>query len=91
MDQMGFLTKFFDLIEFLSRNTLTTTSKKLLIAYVNEATEGTMSGRARSAIQRYIQKEIPTLEEIREKSKTQELSREDHLILKMEHEAARLH
>ena len=87
---MSFLDSFFDLIELLSRNTLTTTSKKLLIAYINGATEGTMSERARSAIMRYMQKEVPTLEEIREKSRTAELSREDHLVLKMEHEAARL-
>jgi hypothetical protein len=90
VDQMPFLTTFFDLIEFLSRNTLTTTSKKLLIAYLNEATDATMAERARSAIVRYIQKEVPTLDEIREKAATQELSKMDHLILKMEHEASRL-
>jgi hypothetical protein len=87
---MSFLTTVFDLVEFLSRDLLTTTSKKLLINYLNEAREGEWAGRARATIQRYIQKELPTLEEIREKSRTTELSKMDHLVLKMEHEASRL-
>ncbi len=90
MSQMSFLTAVFDLVEFLSRDTLTATSKRLLIAYLNEAQEGEWSGRARATIKRYIQKEVPTLEEIQEKSRTTELSKVDHLVLKMEHEARRL-
>jgi uncharacterized membrane protein len=90
LSQMSFLTTVFDLVEFLSRNTLTTTSKKLLITYLNEAREGGWADRARSTIQRYIQKELPSLEEIQEKSRTMELSKMDHLVLKMEHEARRL-
>ncbi len=87
---MSFLTTVFDLVEFLSKDVLNTTSKKLLINYLNEAQEGGWAERARSTIQRYIQKELPSLEEIREKSRTTELSKMDHLVLKMEHEASRL-
>ncbi len=87
---MSFLTTVFELVEFLSKNTLTTTSKRLLISYLNEASEGAWAARVRSSINRYMQKELPTLQEIREKSRNTELSKMDHLVLKMEHEAARL-
>jgi hypothetical protein len=87
---MNFLETVFDLVEFLSRNTVATTSKKLLINYINEAADGKLVDRARSAILRYIQKELPSLEEIRKKSKTGELSKLDHLVLKMEFEATRV-
>lgn len=85
-----FLSTVFSLVEFLAKTTLTTTSKKLLMAYLEEASEGSPAGRVRSAIRRYMQTEVPSLDEIREKSKTQELSKLDHLVLKMEFEASRL-
>lgn len=87
---MRFLTTVFELVEFLSRDLLTNTSKRLLINYLNEAREDTWAQRARSVIRRYIQKELPTLDEVREKSRTSELSKMDHLILKMEYEAGRV-
>ncbi len=87
---MSFLTTVFDLIEFLSKTTLTTTSKKLLLSYLNEAPEEGWADRVRSSIQRYMQKSVPTLEEIRQKSGKTELSKMDHLVLKMEHEASKL-
>jgi hypothetical protein len=90
MNQMRFLTTVFELVEFLSRDLLTNTSKRLLINYLNEAREDTWAQRARSVIRRYIQKELPTLDEVREKSRTSELSKMDHLILKMEYEAGRV-
>ncbi len=87
---MSFLTTVFNLVEFLGKTTLTTTSKKLLISYLNEAPEEGWAERVRSSIQRYMQKDMPTLEEIRQKSGETELSKMDHLVLKMEYEASRL-
>ncbi len=85
-----FLSRFFELVEALTHTSLTTTSKKLLMAYIAEAEDTALADRARSAILRYIQKEIPTVEELRQKSQTSELSKLDHLILKMEYEAGRV-
>ena len=85
-----FFSTFFELVEALARTTLTTTSKRLLMAYVAEAEESTLGERARSAIVRYIQKEVPSVDEIRRKSQSEELSKLDHLVLKMEYEANRV-
>jgi hypothetical protein len=87
---MSFLNAVFALVEQLTANTVTVTSKRLLINYINEAPDGLLVQRARSAIRRYIQKELPSLEEIREKSKREELSKIDNLVLKMEYEATRV-
>lgn len=86
----SFYSSVFALVEFLAKTTLTNTSKRLLMAYVEEAAEGSAAGRVRSAIRRYMQVEVPSLDEIRQKSRTEELSKLDHLVLKMEFEASRL-
>jgi hypothetical protein len=91
MSETLFTNAIFDLVEFLTRDVITNTSKRLLMTYIKEAQEGSPAAQARSAIKRYIQKELPTLQEIREKSKTEELSKLDHLVLKMEYEATRIH
>ncbi len=88
VSEMRFLNSFFELIECLTANTITTTSKRLLINYINEAPEERLSERARSAIRRYMQKDIPSLDELRLLAKTRELSKMEHLVLKMEYEAA---
>ena len=90
MGEMSFLLALFALIEHLNDSELTTTSKKLLIAYLNEASEASYSEKARVAVRRYTQTVLPTLESIREKSRTVELDALDHLVLKLEYEAARL-
>jgi prophage DNA circulation protein len=90
VSEASFFTAVFALIEFLAKTTLTTTSKKLILNYIAEASDGHLVGRARSAIRRYMQTEVPSLDEIREKSKTEELSKIDHLVLKMEYEATRV-
>jgi hypothetical protein len=89
MSETVFYNTVFELVEFLTKDVLTNTSKRLLMTYVKEAGEDSPAAQGRSAIKRYIQKELPTLEEIREKSKTEELSKLDHLVLKMEYEATR--
>ena len=84
------LIAVFAVIEHLNKSELTTTSKKLLIAYVDEASELTAVEKARSAVRRYTQIALPTLDRIREKSRTGKLDALDHLVLKLEYEASRL-
>jgi RecB family exonuclease len=87
---MSFLLSLFAIIEHVNKSELTTTSKKLIIAYVNEASEKTATDKARAAVQRYTEIVLPTLDSIREKSRTQKLDALDHLVLKLEYEASRL-
>jgi len=90
MGEMSFLISLFAVIEHLNKSELTTTSKKLLIAYVNEASELTAVEKARAAVHRYTQTSLPTLDHIREKSRAGKLDALDHLVLKLEYEASRL-
>ncbi len=90
MSETAFYNAVFELVEFLAKDVMTNTSKRLLMNYIKEAQEDTPAGQARFAIKRYIQKELPSLDEIREKSRTEELSKLDHLILKMEYAASRM-
>ena len=90
MDEMSFLLALFAVIEHLNKSELTTTSKKLIIAYLNEASGISYSDKARIAVRRYSQILLPTLDSIREKSRTAELDALDHLVLKLEFEASRL-
>ncbi|MCX7040721.1 MAG: hypothetical protein NT005_16500 [Spirochaetes bacterium] len=90
MGEMSFLLSIFAVIERLNKSELTNTSKKLIINYVNEATGEGMAQKARTAIWKYTQTVLPSLESIRQKSTSQKLDRLDHLVLKMEYEASRL-
>jgi hypothetical protein len=87
---MSFLLAVFAVIEHVNRSELTATSKKLIIAYLNEASQETMVDKARAAALRYAQIVLPTLESIRLKSQTKKLDRLDHLVLKLEYEGSRL-
>ncbi|MGO9309237.1 MAG: hypothetical protein ACLQDL_09475 [Spirochaetia bacterium] len=87
---MSFLLAIFAVIEHLNKSELTTTSKKLIIAYVNEAKGLSFMEKARTAVRRYTQLVLPSLESIQQKSKTVELDSLDHLVLKLEYEASRL-
>jgi len=80
----------FAVIEHLNRSELTTTSKKLIIAYVNEATGEELVDKAREAVRRYTETVLPTLASIRAKARTVKLDKLDHLVLKLEYEGARL-
>jgi hypothetical protein len=90
MSEMSFLIAVFAVIEHLNKSELTTTSKKLIMAYVNEASGQTMIEKARSAVQRYTQIVLPSLDSIREKAKMVKLDKLDHLVLKLEYQASRL-
>jgi len=85
-----FLNALFNLVEELTGMELRTTSKKVILNYLNESRHPQLVYRARAAIVRYIQDDIPTLDEIREKSQHTELDAVDHLVLKLEYEAQRL-
>ncbi|HUI69311.1 MAG TPA: hypothetical protein VL354_02245 [Spirochaetia bacterium] len=90
MSEMSFLLAVFAVIEHLNKSELTTTSKKLIIAYLNEADGEEPVVRAREAIRRYTETVLPALESIRTKAKTVKLDKLDHLVLKLEYEASRL-
>jgi hypothetical protein len=90
MGEMSFLIALFAVIEHVTRSELTTTSKKLLMAYVKEAPGESHADRARAAVQRYAQVVLPTLDAVRAKSRTKKLDALDHLVLKLEYEASRL-
>jgi hypothetical protein len=90
MGEMSFLLAVFAVIEHLNKSELTTTSKKLIMAYLNEASGASYADKARIAVRRYSQTVLPTLQSIREKSRTAGLDALDHLVLKLEYEASRL-
>ncbi len=89
MGEKEYLDSIFNLVEHETEHELLDTSKRLLINYIERAPEGSMAGKARNAVVRYLQKSIPTLDEIRNKSREHELEELDHLVLKMESEARR--
>jgi hypothetical protein len=90
VSEMSFLLAIFAIIEHLNKSELTTTSKKLIINYVNEASGESMVEKARAAVHRYTQIVLPTLESLREKARTMKLDPLDHLVLKLEYQASRL-
>jgi hypothetical protein len=90
VSEMSFLLAVFAIIEHVNKSELTPTSKRLIIAYVKEASEKTMVEKARAAAHRYAQIVLPSLESIRQKSRTMKLDKLDHLVLKMEYEGSRL-
>jgi hypothetical protein len=87
---MSFLLSVFAVIEHLNKSELPNTSKRLIINYVNEASGAGMAEKARAAIWKYTHTVIPTLAALRQKAVSQKLAKLDHLVLKMEYEAARL-
>ena len=90
MGEMSFLIAVFAVIEHLNKSELTATSKKLIMTYVKEGAGDSTIEKARSAVRRYTQIVLPTLESIREKSqRAAKLDKLDHLVLKLEYEASR--
>jgi hypothetical protein len=87
---MSFLLAVFAIIEHLNKSELNTTSKKLIIAYVNDAKNLSYADKARTAVRRYTQTVLPALQSIRRKARTAELDALDHLVLKLEYEASRV-
>lgn len=90
MLEKEFYFSVFNIIEHLTKSELTTSSRRLIIAYILDSKEDNNSKKARVSIRRYTSEDIPLLEDIRKKSQIQELSALDHLVLKMEYAAKRL-
>jgi hypothetical protein len=89
MGEMGFLLSVFAIIDHLNKSELTTTTKKLIMTYIQEAPGATPAEKARSAVYRYAHVVLPALEALREKSRIAKLDKLDHLVLKMEYQASR--
>ncbi len=87
MTEKAYLNSVYDVIEHLVGKDLLDTSKRLITNYIEGSREMSLAGKARDAITRYLQADIPTLDEIRRKSEASNLKKLDHLVLKMEYEA----
>jgi hypothetical protein len=85
-----FLHAVFRIIEHINEAELRNSSKRLIITYINESKAGTFSEKGRSAISKHTQQPVPSLEDIRTRSKVSDIDALDHLVLKMEYEADRL-
>ncbi|MFP4364586.1 MAG: hypothetical protein ACLFR1_12050 [Spirochaetia bacterium] len=83
-----FNQSIYNLIEFLTQTELRNTSKRLVDSYMDDRRCRTYTDKARFAVQRYTQEEIPTLDELKEKNNTgAQLSTFDHMVLKMLYQA----
>lgn len=90
MSEADFRASLFAVVEHLTRAELTNAGKKLILYYLDELMEGSRSERARLVVRRYTQEEVPTLAAIRGKAAAEGLNNLDHLVLRMEYEAAKL-
>ena len=80
----------FGVVEYVLKSDLTNTAKTLLYNYYKSSDQPTCALRARETVFRYAQcRSLPRLADIRQKSRAQ-LDRLEHLVLRMEYEAARL-
>jgi hypothetical protein len=85
-----YLRAIFTIIEHLIRIELSDQGRGVIENYIESAAANDMAEKARYAIFRYTQAELPSLDDIRKKNKTESLDMMDHLILKMEYEAKQL-
>ncbi len=90
METDRYLRAIFNLIESIIHIELSDQGRGVVENYLDTAAAQDMAEKARYAIYRYTQIELPSLDEIRAKNKSESLSKMDHLILKMEYEAKRL-
>ena len=86
MQTSPFTETVFQLVEYLLKTELRTTSKNLLINYMKESHAQLPAQRAREAVERYTYSSLPRLETIAQKSK-HSLTRIEHLVLQMEYAA----
>lgn len=90
LSEMSFLLALFAVIEHINKSELTTSGKKLIIAYLNNAGGTTYSEKARATVHRYAMTVLPSLESIQTKSRTMRLDALDRLVVKLEREASTL-
>jgi hypothetical protein len=88
LNQMPFLNAVFAVIEFITKAELTNTSKKLVISYLNQSPHLPLIERARQAIVRYTQTEIPTPDQIHQDPQPSQMLKQ--LMQRLEGEASKL-
>ncbi len=89
MGKEEFRTAIFDTIEYITQMELRVSSKRLILGYFNMSQMQDSAQRARSAVERYTQNELPALQSILARRRTNTMTRLDRLVLAMENEARR--
>jgi len=84
------LDAVFELVERVTGAEMTNSARRLIIEYYREAPGATPSERARQAVRRYAQWDVPPLDEIRERHAAGAMEDVDWRVLKVEHIAAKL-
>ena len=80
----------FKLIEFIIQTTLLDTSRNLIRYYIESSGEMGHANKARFAVSRYTNKDLPSLDDIKSRSRESDLGDLDHLVLKMEYASKKL-
>jgi hypothetical protein len=86
LQKENLLEAMFRLTEYLINFELGNRAKRLIVYYFNQSRNRSVSGKAREAVERYCQVEVPVATELRTKPREQ-LDIVDHLVLQLEHEA----
>ena len=90
MGKSTYLRSVFNIIEHLIKIEISDQGRGVIENYLNSAAAEDYAEKARYAIFRYTEIELPSLEDLRTKNKTESLNEMDHLILKMEYESRQL-
>ena len=90
MSQGAYLRSIFNIIERIIGIEMTDQGRAVVENYLSTAAAKDFADKARYAIFRYTEVELPSLEDIRAKNKREHLSEMDHLVLKMEYESKQL-
>jgi len=90
MSNIAYLRSIFAIVERLIHIEMTDQGRAVVENYLKSAAAESYSEKARYAIFRYTEVELPSLEDIQAKNKTGTLTEMDHLILKMEYQAKQL-
>ena len=86
-----FLSSLCKLIEHINKAELTKYGYQVVLNYLDECPEPDYSAKARYVVAKYVMKNIPSLEAIRQKNSSgARLDDIDHLVLKLEYEADKL-
>ena len=86
LQKENLLAAMFRLTEYLINFELGSRAKRLIVYYFNQSRSRSVGGRAREAVERYCQQEIPIAAELQGKPRA-ELDIVDHLVLQLEYEA----
>ena len=90
MEDKILMFAIFGVVEYITKAELTNIAKTLIYNYYKGSEQPSCALKAREVVFRYAQcRSLPTLADIRRKERTR-LNKLEHLVLKMEYEAARL-